>query len=351
MTFLRRWLASRRILTVFALGALLAAGAPVGADDAHAAAACDPLLQRPSRSVPAEEIEANVQALHAEFSDLPRFVDVYYHAGEAVPYRPLFEDAVPAAALARATRVPVAFDVLAQAPVPLDAGPTPSVDDVRCLGQIRPGAHMTNGCTLSFLYTDGANVYASTAGHCIGPGNNAGVEGIGVVGPAVFSTGSGGVGNDFALIRINDNVLDRVNPEMCFWAGPTRGFTGATITGAVLVHAGHGQFINLQLGLPPRPRAYAGNAWGATSFTWVGGAINGDSGSAIRVGVSANEPAPAPETHQDGAALGVVTHAVGFVVGTPTLGFGTRWDHGLDLAAAAGFADLQLLTVDYVHPI
>lgn len=292
-------------------------------------------------TVPVGTLDANLQELYAQFEGLPGFIDVYYRPSTGIEYRPMFVGEVPQAAYAVETRLPVAFDTIPQYPQPVDPGTTPSVDDIRCVAKIRPGARMGNGCTLSWIFTNGVDRFAGTAGHCVNVGNIVTVDGVvGAIGTVVFSTGSGGVGTDFALIQINPAKFGITTPEMCDWAGPT-GVNVGGILGKGIVHTGHGQFIGLVGGLPPRPRVYVGDGYGANSFDWIGGAIGGDSGSAIRL-----EGATALG---GGKALGTVTHSIGFIVGTPTLGFGTTWSRGIALAAAGGFPGLSVETVGYVH--
>lgn len=283
---------------------------------------------------PAPDVDARLQELHSKLVGLPGFVDVYHYPGQAQPYRALFVGAVPA----EASRIDgtLGFDVLAEPPVPLGAGPTPDVNDVRCTG-IRPGALLSGICTASFVFEDSVgDTYLGTAGHCFPNGATVSIPGVGAIGTVVYSI-NGGVGADFALIKINASKLSLVSPEMCNWAGPTGTFNGVGFLGEPTVQTGHGSGVGIPTILvvpPPRPKTGVGLSWGATSFTWVGSSIPGDSGSAIRTEV--------------GDALGTVTHLSLLV---PVMNFGTRWDEGIDLVeGATSITGLTLETVSYTHP-
>ncbi len=311
-------------------------------DDSEPAAAhdaCDDTAPADVESYTADEvaeslhIDATLRGLYARYQGLPGFIDVYYSPDADVVYRPMFVEEVPVEALAQATPVEVAFDVIPAYPVPASSGPAPDASDLRC-SLIRPGAEMASpsGCTYNWVFTAGGNTYIGTAGHCINAGQTAHLTGIGIIGNAVFSTGDGGVGNDFALIKVNADKVQWVNPEMCQWAGPTGTFTGATsFTGKVTVQTGHGLVPSVSALVPPRPKTGVGVSYGVDSFTWSGTSWPGDSGSPIRL--------------QGGLAVGVVTH---LLLAAPVLNFGTSLPHAMALTGVNG---LTLSTVPYVHPI
>jgi hypothetical protein len=301
---------------------------------------------RPTQAVPMDDIGAMLDRLHALYAGLDGFVDVYYYPGHPVEFRPMFIGSVPEAARAVETPVPIAFDVIESAPQDMGPGPAPDAGDILCTG-IRPGSWISAGgaCTTNFVFTDPqGNLYIGTAGHCISTGQTAVVANVGLIGTAVFSTGDGGVGNDFALIKINADKMSLVNPEMCDWGGPTGVFTGPSITGRRVLHTGHGYGVvgsAVVTPMPPRPKEGVGEAWGATSLTWVGYPWPGDSGSAIRLdgGTSVGTV---------GLGAGILTHGIGVsVVGAPAgLGFGTRLDKAIQMSGING---LQLVTVPYAH--
>lgn len=293
---------------------------------------------------PVADILGLLDELHALYAGLPGFVDVYYYPGEAVEFRPMFIAAVPEGAAAIQAPVPVSFDVLAEDPRAMGPGLVPDAGDLQCTG-IRPGARLTtpSTCTMNFVFTDPqGDLYIGTAGHCIETGQAAHISNIGLIGTAVFSTGDGGVGDDFALIKVNADKVALVNPEMCDWAGPTGVFNGASITGRRVLHTGHGYgVVGTVTPVPPRPKEGVGTAYGATSLTWAGTPWPGDSGSAIRL-----DGGTAVGTQ--GQGVGILTHGIGVsAVGAPAgLGFGTRLDKAIQMSGISG---LSLVTVSYTH--
>lgn len=293
----------------------------------------------PTTTMDPQRVDRLLEELHDTFEGMPGFVDVYFYAGQDPAFRPTFVQEIPDAARETETQVPVAFDVIPERPQPAQATPpalsnsAPGTGDVLCQG-IRPGAALLSGCTVNYVFTDGQDLYMGTAGHCHSEGDAAVIVKAGNdrvhIGDVVFSTGDGGVGDDFALIKIRDAVESRVHPEMCDWGGPT-GTHHGSILGRGVLQTGHGSGVAPPAFLgsaPPRPKPGAGVAWGHTSFTWLGNSIPGDSGSPARI--------------DTGGALGTVTH---LLLVAPTVNFGTTWDHGLELAANAGYDDLELVTV------
>lgn len=333
MTMSFRSLVPGKTLTTATL-ALLALTGPAMAASGALSATADPSCDKhlPTQTVAVEEMEQNLQDLFRTFQDLPSFIDVYFYPNDPVQYRPMFVESVPAAAQARPTRVPVAFDVVSDMPQPAGNGPTPDQGDIQCNG-IRPGVRLSvpaGSCTANWVFTDGTDTYLGTAGHCIATGQLAVVVGVGPVGKAVFSV-NGGIGNDFALIKLNTNVLGLVTAEMCDWAGPTGTFAGSGIQAHAMLHAGHG---GVAIGdLPSQPKVGVGGGYGTNSFSWWGEAIPGDSGSAIRV--------------EGGGAVGIITH---LGVGITGIDFGTRLGRAISLATPT-VPNLQLVTVGWVHPI
>jgi hypothetical protein len=329
-------------LAVLALAASSGVVSALGASSVPDAVAKDASCLAPEAALVADEgemgpepgVDALLKRLYALFVGMDGFIDVYYHPELEPAYRPLFVGSLPEAAAQRVAEVPLGFDVVAQAPMPAGPGTLPDVNDITC-NMIRPGALINNICTTSFLFSDGTDLYISTAGHCIATNQPATVGKLGHIGNAVFSTGSGGVGNDFAIVKLLPSKHALATAEMCDWAGPTGtfGFT-SSILGQETVQTGYGSVVGYPpiVLAPPRPKVGVGVSWGATSFTWVGSSIPGDSGSAIRL--------------ESGNALGTVTH---ISLAPPIINYGTRWDHGVALAAAAGYPGLVLQTVSYTH--
>lgn len=107
----------------------------------------------------------------------------------------------------------------------------------------------TVGCTIGFLVTDGARVYATTAGHC--------TEGYGGVGGRARTLGPAGefgtvvfsqcvpmpgcdVGYDFGLIQLDKDKVDLADPRVLGWAAPERIFTDARQGDHTVRHFGWG---------------------------------------------------------------------------------------------------------------
>src|SRR3954471_12100784 len=102
------------------------------------------------------------------------------------------------------------------------------------------------GCTANFIFTDGSSQYVGTARHCtdsIGQEVTMQVDTttIAVVGTMAKKTsGEGGPGNDWALIKIDPAVAAKwgVNPAMPVIGGPQGVYTGCGPT--PVFHYGHG---------------------------------------------------------------------------------------------------------------
>lgn len=230
------------------------------------------------------------------------------------------------------------LDLTLAQPIPLlPAGE--AEDQHPCSGRIRPGAQLViNGgwlCTANWVYKDELDrLYLGTAGHCAVPGDRVTIGGVGRVGDVVFSTGDGGVGNDFALIRVDPALYHLVTPTMCHWGGPVnvaqdQHFGYAPVG---VLHYGFGFLY----GNTPVTRPRAGSVHGflveAESFAFEGTIAPGDSGSAIQF--------------SSGHALGVITHgllAPGPVPVGLALGLGTRVTHGIAMANAATGLQFQVV--------
>lgn len=198
---------------------------------------------------------------------------------------------------------------------------------------LSPGDNVVSdgaSCTLAFLVADPTGLYFMTAGHCIAEGASATNPDHGSFGVGAFThlagqaiNGEGSPGDDFALIRIDPSFYSELNPKMCGWNGPTGIFSESATTGGVR-HYGHGMvFGDVE---ETRPRMGVGLQYdGGDSFRWLGAGLPGDSGSAV--------------IHEDGRALGVLTH---FGAGAATTNSGTHITRGFALAAEAGY-DLRLV--------
>lgn len=180
-------------------------------------------------------------------------------------------------------------------------------------------------CTLAFLFADVTGLYFATAGHCLGEGSRASSPGHGEWGTAVLSFDQDGAGRDFALIRVDENKHDALNPALCTWGGPT-GIYDTTPASGEVRHHGWGLLVG-DLG-PTRARSGANLWWdGGSAFTFIGAGVPGDSGSAV---ISA-----------DGRAIGVLTH-VGIFPATAATNGGTHLVRGFELAREQGL-ELRLV--------
>lgn len=186
-------------------------------------------------------------------------------------------------------------------------------------------------CTLGFLVADPNGLYFTTAGHCIDVDQVARSPDVGEFGRGVFhylepdndSPQDGSPGDDFGLIRIHEGAYASLNPKMCGWAGPTGIYTD-TPGGGMLRLYGHGLVFGEFQQTRAREATLIENDGDA--FYFVGPGVPGDSGSAV--------------LHEDGRAMGVLTHLQ--IGGTSTNG-GTHLDRGFRLAADAGFTQLRLV--------
>lgn len=314
---------------------LEAAAGVVGADDGPA---CD--LKRTATAVldsPA------YQAAYDHFDGLPGFVDLHFVLdGSTEPYLlAIFDLEVRGDDTLPAPIGPVLgldvrthgerFERLVPAPVPTSADEEPIVPSA-CAGRISPGARISTpigGCSLNFIFRDSqGSWYAGSAGHCFrGVGDRASVPGLGQVGTVVYNV-NGGIGRDFALIHIDTDQVQHVDPSMCHWGGPTTLESGSH---DLVNHYGFG--VGHGTTQATRARSGATTSVGANSFTFMGAVASGDSGSGARLG--------------DGSALGTITHVnMGLVVvaHSAPYAYGTTATRGVQLAEAATGLDLTLQT-------
>lgn len=129
-----------------------------------------------------------------------------------------------------------------------------------------------------------SGTYIGTAGHCTDVGDEVTIVAApGIVmniGRTVSSVDEG-IGDDFALIEIHDEMVQHVNPSTAYYGGPTA--EGDPQFGDLVAHAGHG----VGIGTGGTPRAglvvYRGEGDSANSdaYAWDGAAAPGDSGSFV----------------------------------------------------------------------
>lgn len=214
---------------------------------------------------------------------------------------------------------------------------------------IQPGALLGDPCTMNFVFTDAEDaLYIGAAGHCVpGVGRRAIAPEIGGFGSIVFSRhdsvnftepgNQSGPLLDFALIKIDEDKYDLVDPAVRYWGGPT-GIETRYAPGSMTLHYGQGLFW--QATEPSRPRygvlqeRYTSGPftdWYLASHAIMGG----DSGSSLLTGT--------------GKALGIIdTVAVTFgnqpgVIGGPTV------ELILEELAREGI-DVELVTTPFSSP-
>lgn len=221
--------------------------------------------------------------------------------------------------------------------IPIIELPRPTAQETalileECPG-IRPGARLSNWCTMNFVFTDGTDIYIGTAGHCTSfVGQRMGAW----QGPSPFGTvvyrHYGGVGYDFALIRIDEAFHDQVDPNICTWHGPVDS-EPTTHEHQPVHHYGWG----LATAGNSYERARTGTLIYATDTTihFESFASGGDSGS--------------PANNVLGSGLGVITHVIGSAAGSPLV-LGTHVEQALAMARGGGF-DVELVPGQYVEGV
>lgn len=199
-------------------------------------------------------------------------------------------------------------------------------------------------CSMSFIVTDGTDLYVSTAGHCVEDslgvptvGQRVSAHGV----PGEFGTvayqwcegqaanGGCGAGTDFGLIRIDADKLDHVHPEMCAWGAPTGGIVTTRPSEGYVQHFGWGLVLgslshvgvnkddaHVVVGNPATqarqgivmPSALADATFGSLRNRAViveTAAISGDSGSGV---MYTPTPLVTGLAEPEPQALGVLTH-------------------------------------------
>jgi hypothetical protein len=225
----------------------------------------------------------------------------------------------------RGVEVPLSHD---QAPLVLDcAGYSPASTNPPSALAVSAGGCMVHpsGCTMNFVFTDGASQYIGTAGHCADQGQDVVMQ----VGTRVDATDTvlvtvakigtvtksvdQGIGRDFGLVKIDPGWA--VVPGIAGALGPTGVFCDDPV-GQPVLHYGHGYVITVQQGAPKVGEVvpdltllvdFTSEQYG---YNWAGYGLPGDSGSPVVVAAG-------------GAAVGNLTHGIGVsIVPIPGLNFG-----------------------------
>jgi len=234
---------------------------------------------------------------------------------------------------------------------------------------IHPGIQMyTDGaqCTGNFVFTDGAgSVYVGYAAHCAGTGAATDtngcdadslplgtkvdfVEGGSLLGGETVGTGTLAYSswlamkqagttdanacdyNDFALVKVDAEYVDDVNPSIPFWGGPVGINTEGSAAGEDVYSYGNSSLRGGIEELSPKQGTSlgtSGEGWTHPVYTVTPG-VPGDSGSAF--------------LDSDGNALGTLsTLAIAPLAGSNGVG---DLDHELEFAkATSGISGLALV--------
>ncbi|HLN77424.1 MAG TPA: hypothetical protein VK204_10295 [Nocardioidaceae bacterium] len=270
-------------------------------------------------------------------------------------------------ALATVSSAVLAAAAVAATVSPSEAAPTWAPADTAA---IHPGIQMyTDGaqCTGNFVFTDGAaNVYVGYAAHCAGTGAATDTNGCDsgslplgtkvdfVDGGSLVSAGETvGTGtlvysswltmqkagetdantcdyNDLALVKVDPQYVDDVNPSIPFWGGPVGIDTDGAAAGETVYSYGNSSLRGGVEQLSPKQGSSlgtTGDGWTTPVYT-VSPGVPGDSGSAF--------------LDADGKALGVLsTLAIAPLAGSNGVG---DLSHELAYAQAnSGIAGLALV--------
>jgi len=143
---------------------------------------------------------------------------------------------------------------------------------------------IVTGCTANFIFTDGANKYVGTARHCVSSvGSRVAMQvdtttvaDIGTV--TQMTPGEGVPGNDFALVRIDADVVQKwgVDPAIPVVGGPNGVYTGCGPE--PIKFYGHGYAAAVSQG---KPGGGLATNWNNDGFGWSGSGLPGDSGAGV----------------------------------------------------------------------
>jgi hypothetical protein len=144
------------------------------------------------------------------------------------------------------------------------------------------------GCSSNFIFkigpgplppaSDGRTAFTGTAGHCVDHSNQTVFM---QRGPTIIAVGqvkkhvNGGIGNDFAAIRIKQGLtIDPHNPA----GGPVGIYTGCEPQGVKYYGHGFGVFVG-----QGKIEGGVATNWFQRAFAWSGAGLPGDSGSGVTI--------------------------------------------------------------------
>lgn len=207
---------------------------------------------------------------------------------------------------------------------------------------IRPGAALgitQLACTANFVFRSGSELGIGTAGHCTGEGAshetllvNQGQLGLVHLGTTVFSTGNGGVGDDFALISIDPGLHDHVDPAVSVLDGPC-GWRAPNGFADLVQYYGHATVWGA--GGQPRSGWVFQDQGSYLQYTRLPAGTGGDSGSPVVFAADGTNLREAAAVHTHG------TSSVS-VLGGP-FGIGTSMERVFEILEDAGLEDWRLV--------
>jgi len=203
---------------------------------------------------------------------------------------------------------------------------------------IRPGSSLGGYCTFNFVFYDAVldqgqapTAYIGTAGHCTDKlGERVSLPGTGQIGTVVYDSDLVRSRVDFSLVRIDDHLVGRTNPQMRGFVGPTGAATPSDLAVGDVVDV-HGYGLVLGQNDVTRSRQGVLMTWNADEYVINMPAVNGDSGSPIL-------------QDRSGKALGIVSR-YGFFATPPSTDQGPLMPYVFRELKAAGFGDVVLATV------
>ncbi|HWG93271.1 MAG TPA: hypothetical protein VNU66_03465, partial [Mycobacteriales bacterium] len=162
-------------------------------------------------------------------------------------------------------------------------------------------------------------------------GDRVRVPGVGEIGTVVYDSDRAGSSVDFTLVRVDDALIGRTNPQVRGFAGPTGSVVTADLQRGDLVDVyGYGLVFGQRE--ETRPRRGVLMAFDDDEFAINMPAVNGDSGG--------------PVLHSEtGKALGIVSR-YGFTATPPSTDEGPLMPFVFRALADAGFGDVVLATVE-----
>lgn len=211
---------------------------------------------------------------------------------------------------------------------------------------IQPGGLLGNVCTLNFVFeSPDGSLYIGAAAHCVPDvGGRVIAPGLGEFGTVVFSEdmnvskiAQGEQVFEFALIKIDPDQYDQVEPAHRYWGGPT-GIAGDVAEGTPTLHYGQGLYWHYLEASRSRVGVFQYTETEGPFNDWWHGTyplMGGDSGSGVMTA--------------DGKALGMVQlvaiTAAPYDV-QPAAVSGPTFAFVLDRLAEGGFP-VELVTADF----